>query len=398
MRKKYNVTTILILAGFFLSAFLMVRAFTCIKAGELSHFLISHYYGDGRDTKEELDYSKLYLEEKYHVFSFASEYLKYADFFKGFPTAEKISELMPKIQREMFLTYHDGEYLYYGRYYLLSDEEEVVADIGLTSWNNVTRANKVRDCIIFTLVLFVMIGIFKYRKKLWKDKESEEGMAITLTKGLACEMAEPLHGLRTAVEEWKNADETEKNTHSGKVIAEVDRMDEVIKNLLKLRDFEAGNIDLHLEEVNLSHLTNAVLKRLDPFLAKKVLTAHIDSQAPEDCVVKADPQILKLVIGNLIMRTAEYSSRKVEIMLIAGKTVQFQALSDDYQISKEATSSIWKDYSLYDDCMTDKFGSNGVGLAAAGRMLDAHKAKYGCLPAERGTMFWFEMKRIRNHE
>ena len=59
MRKKYNVTTILILAGFFLCAFLMVRAFTCIKAGELNHFLISHYYGDGRDTKEELDYSKL---------------------------------------------------------------------------------------------------------------------------------------------------------------------------------------------------------------------------------------------------------------------------------------------------------------------------------------------------
>lgn len=395
MYRKNNLTTILILAGFFISAFLMVRAFTCVKAGELNDFLMKHYYGYDFDTEEEWLYTHLYLDEKYDLFW--DHHFNHGYYWEN-RMPEKISEALPKTQLEMFLSYHDYNYMYSGNMYKLSDDEEQAAWIAMMSWVNLISINKIRDYVIWTIVICVMIGILAYRKKLCKDKESEEGMANTLSKGLAYEMAEPMRGLRDALEEWKNASESEKNAISGKVIAEVDQMDEGIKNLLQLRDFDAGNIDLHFEEVNLYYLTNAVLKRLNPVLSKKILTAQVETQAPEDCIVKADPQILKLVLSNVIMKTADYSSRKIRITLVVGRTVQFQVVSDDYQIPKDEARSVWKFYSLYDDCKADEIGSSGVGLAAAARMLDAHKAKYGCQPVQRGTMLWFEMKRIRDHE
>jgi len=396
MGRKYHLTTILIMAVFSLSAVLLVRTFTCLKAGKLNDFLLSHYYGDERDTEEEWLYGNLYLDEKCSD-HFRDHYLD-REYFEGHTTVEEVSKALPITQLEMFLTFHNYKYIYTGHMAKLSDGEEHAAWIALTSWNALSGINRALHLVILVVILLVVIGIFAFRRKLYIDKESEEGMANTLSKGLAYEMTEPMQELRDAVEAWKNASESERSAISGKVIAELDRMDESIKNLLQLRDLDAGNVDLHFEEVNLYYLTKATLKRLDPILAKKNLTAQVDTNAPEDCIVKADPQILKLVLSNVIMKTADYSSRKVRITLVVGRTVRFQVESDDYQIPKDEACSVWKFYSLYDDCKTDEIGSSGVGLAATAHVLDAHKAKYGCRPVEGGTMLWFEMKRIRNHE
>ena len=109
-------------------------------------------------------------------------------------------------------------------------------------------------------------------------------------------------------------------------------------------------------------------------------------------MVAGDQEMLRIAIGNFISNAIKYSGSSISVELKSGKKVRFQVKNDGAALSKEAAGKVWELFYKTDAARTDRMGSSGVGLAVTKSILKAHKAKFGCIPGNGETTFWFEMK------
>ena len=390
MEKRYKCTTIVIVLSFMMIIFGIGGIFTILKAVRINDYFENHIV----DAVEKGDYDaenryRDYLIKKYHSYAHGD-----LDLNGMIDLSEKDikNRDLPLLQKSIFATSYQTKY---EKSLLYSDDAPMAVKriYQINPWREARWDNENQFYGIGCFVLAIMAGIIAIRYRLYKDKRSEESMTAALSKGLSYELETPLKELKESVEAWKLAGTGEKNDATAKIVSEVDYMDAIIKNLLRFRDFESGRINLECEEVNLYYLTKIVYDRLSPILKEKKLKVSIHADHPEECVVNADPEIMKIVIGNMILKSVEYSQETIQINLDSNKNMSFHMIWDDYRMNKKVAKVVWREYYVSDECSTDEFGSNGVGLAAAGRMLKAHKAKFGCEPYMKGTMFWFSMKK-----
>ena len=159
-------------------------------------------------------------------------------------------------------------------------------------------------------------------------------MASALSKSLSHELGAPLGSMKKLLENWKSAEEDARDEYTEQIISEIESMDDAIRLQLKIRDIESGRLDMNLEETDFMRFTASVTEHLKPVLDKNRIRTEIISESAAECIVMADPELLKLVIGNLIMKSAEHSNGKIEIRMSGGKYVGFTVKSDDSWIDK----------------------------------------------------------------
>lgn len=249
---------------------------------------------------------------------------------------------------------------------------------------------------------FVVAGLecaiaWFFRKRRKRDRFKDR-MASTLTTGFAHELKTPLAVMKVSVENWDYIEEADKPEYMEKITAEMDHLETLVKKLTDVNRVPSREEKLKNEKVNLYSVAEEVLRQQNPVLEERNLKVSFHADEPEDCMVAGDPEMLRIAIGNFISNAIKYSGSSISIELKAGKKVRFQVKNDGVALSKEAAGKVWELFYKTDAARTDRMGSSGVGLAVTKSILKAHKAKFGCIPGNGETTFWFEMKSADSDE
>lgn len=258
----------------------------------------------------------------------------------------------------------------------------------------VLKSNKLFYIIYVVIVGSILFFICYARGLYHYDENSKELVSSSLVRSCSYELKEPFHSLKDSVEKWIETSEESRMEYSDEIIAEVDRMDDMIKNILIYKDLNLKKIEPKYETIDLYLLTQRIYKQLETYLIGKSIKTTIRANNPEKCEVRADLEMLKIIIKNLIMIATEYAKEYMDISIetIDGEIVTLSINSKGVEISLDDAKNMWLNESRSSIIEDEVYDSSGVSMLGAVIMMQAQGIQYGSQPIEHGSRFWIKVK------
>lgn len=151
----------------------------------------------------------------------------------------------------------------------------------------------------------------------------------------------------------------------------------LVEDILKLSEIESGQMEVHYEQIFLQEMIgNLTREFIDKASQKQIhLIEKIDSHLE---TIKADPNVLRHVLSNLIDNAIKYISPQGEV------TIWTKSFSDHLQIgikdngigiSKEDLPRIFERFYRVDKARSRAMGGTGLGLAIVKHLIQIHGGK-----------------------
>ena len=230
--------------------------------------------------------------------------------------------------------------------------------------------------------------IARLRTALDYAKRAEESRR-QMTSGIAHELKTPLAVIHSYAEGLKEhiADE-KRDRYLEVILAESERMDTMVLEMLDLSRLEAGKVRLARDEFSLAELTRAVLEKFE--LAAGAKNLQITCDFPQESTVTADEgriaQVIENFVGNAVKYTPVNGSISVRITTRVGQTT-FRITNDCAGLSEEALSRVWDTFYRADEARSG--GGTGLGLAIVKSIIDLHGGTCVARNTETGVEFQF---------
>jgi signal transduction histidine kinase len=154
-------------------------------------------------------------------------------------------------------------------------------------------------------------------------------------------------------------------------INEVDRMSNIIDQLLMLARYESGKIEPMTREIELNESIRYLMLRTEPLAQEKGI--EIKFQEDNKYVVKADPSMIEVILENLLSNSIKYSNGSKEIDIsIEKKEDKVICSVKDFGIGmkKEQISRIFDRFYRSEEARSTQHSGNGIGLAIVKRLAD----------------------------
>lgn len=146
--------------------------------------------------------------------------------------------------------------------------------------------------------------------------------------------------------------------------SEVDRMTEIINDLLTLVKLDQKEIPLNFAETNLNRLLEGIYKRLLPLAQVKQI--ELIFEAPKEVLAEADEMKLTLAISNLVDNAIKYTPEggKVTFLLDADHQNAFITVTDNgIGIPEDEVGKIFDRFYRVDKTRDRETGGTGLGLS-----------------------------------
>jgi len=174
----------------------------------------------------------------------------------------------------------------------------------------------------------------------------------------------------------------------------LDRMLQMINDLLDISTIESGQLELKPQRIDLSlYLQKAVELRRPLAQAKSIsLQLELPPELPE---VSMDPQRIDQVLDNLVTNAIKFSFAGTQIILSARKTGNFVSIEVKDQgqgIPQQDLLKLFSDFGKTSVKPTSGEKSTGLGLAIVKRIVEAHEGQVGAeSETGKGSTFYFTL-------
>ena len=222
--------------------------------------------------------------------------------------------------------------------------------------------------------------------------KSAEERRRQLVSGLAHELKTPLaviHSYAEGLSEHIAEDKREK--YAAVILAESERADAMVLEMLDLSRLEAGRVKLARDAFSLPALVRGVLEKQERAMQEKDL--QLTLALPEELTVAADEGRIAQVVENFITNAVKYTPAGGHITVRAEKTrsgARFAVENDHAPLSAEALAHVWDSFYRADPSRSER--GTGLGLAIAKSILDLHGAACSVRNTDTGVEFSFELK------
>lgn len=152
---------------------------------------------------------------------------------------------------------------------------------------------------------------------------------------------------------------------------------EVINNILDFSKIESGKLELNIEEIRLTEITNQVvdLIRYEANLKKLKINLDIDPNVPKYLFV--DYIRLKQVLINLLSNAVKFTEKgTIDLSITVFEYIddskiklKFSVKDTGIGIKKKNQLRIFEAFSQEDNSTTKKFGGTGLGLSISNQLL-----------------------------
>ena len=219
-------------------------------------------------------------------------------------------------------------------------------------------------------------------------REAEENRR-QMTSAIAHELKTPLaviHSYTEGLQERINEEKREQYLQV--ILAEVQRMDGMVLEMLDLSRLEAGKVKLARDEISLEALSKATFDRLALALQAKDLAVAYHILC--DPLITADEARIGQVITNFAANAVKYTPFGGKITVTI-KKVGFQTgfyLENTCQpLSLDALDKVWDTFYRTDEARSGQ--GTGLGLAIAKSIIQLHGGQVGVKNTPTGVEFRF---------
>jgi len=154
-------------------------------------------------------------------------------------------------------------------------------------------------------------------------------------------------------------------------INEVNRMNNIIDQLLLLARFESGNIEPIRREVNLNDIVMYTLLRTEQKAKEKGISVNF--KEGKNFPIIADPSMLEVILENLLSNSIKYSngSKNIDIKISCEKTIT-KCVIKDYGIGmeKEELARVFDRFFRSEKARNTNNNGDGIGLAIVKKLAD----------------------------
>lgn len=220
------------------------------------------------------------------------------------------------------------------------------------------------------------------------SKTAEENRR-QMTSNIAHELKTPLAVIHSYAEGLKeHIAEDKRDKYVDVILAEAERTDGMVLEMLDLSRLEAGKVKLSRDEFSLADLTKAIFEKLQ--MAAEAKELQISYEFPEQCIIVADENRIAQVIENFATNAVKYTPAggcvTVRIQNNRGK-ITFSIENDSKPLSAEALAKVWDTFYRVDESRSG--GGTGLGLAIAKNIVELHGGKCSVQNTKTGVEFQF---------
>jgi len=158
------------------------------------------------------------------------------------------------------------------------------------------------------------------------------------------------------------------------ITSEVDRMTNIVNELLSLVRLDEAELPLKISGFNLNKMLEEVIKRLRPLAEQREINVEFTELKNVD--IEADEMKVSLALSNLVENAIKYNSPggNVVILLDADNKSTFITVSDDGMgISEENQTKIFTRFFRVDKGRGRETGGTGLGLSITHKTILLHK-------------------------
>jgi len=172
----------------------------------------------------------------------------------------------------------------------------------------------------------------------------------------------------------------------------VDRLVNMIRDLLDIERWEAGHLKISIGETNLSSLVEPSLEAVNSHREVKKVTIN---SPKEDMEIRGDAERLVQVVINLLHNAIKFSPEKGTIDLTAKRENGFVEISikdEGPGIPPDLQKTIFERFKQVSDTDATVKKGTGLGLAICKAIVEAHGGTIGVTSEEgKGSTFWFKL-------
>lgn len=179
------------------------------------------------------------------------------------------------------------------------------------------------------------------------------------------------------------------------IINEVDRMDNLVKELLDLSKLESEVYVLKKERFDCVKLINDIIEKYKIIIEEKNINLQYDFDGVSVWIY-ADKsrieQVLMNFISNAIINTYENGTIILKTETVENH-IEISVFNKGRHINKDDIDKVWDKFYRGDKSRSIKTGGTGLGLSICKEILEKHKCIYGVENVEDGVKFYFIMKK-----
>lgn len=214
---------------------------------------------------------------------------------------------------------------------------------------------------------------------LWRDVTSEkqvEQMKNQLLSTVSHELRTPLASIKgfatTLLRQDVRWDEATQREFLRIIEEESNRLEELIDNLLDMSQVEAGALRIAREPVQLKRLVREAVDNAQRRTEEHWFVVDLPSELPR---VWADARRIRQVLNNLLENALKYSPKGGQITVtceLENENVVVSVADQGQGIPPEFLDRVFDRFFQVDGTSTRKMGGNGLGLAIAKGIVEAH--------------------------
>ena len=181
-------------------------------------------------------------------------------------------------------------------------------------------------------------------------------------------------------------DKVDQDYYFSSIREEVQKMSDMVGNLLNISSMEHELENVEKQRLNLSETVEYMMLKYDALFHKKNL--KIASEIEKDCRILGNREYIEQAAGNYIMNAfahcGEGRHMKISLAKKDGKAV-FGVYNDSEPLTDEEKRKIWEKYYQGEE----QAGHSGLGLHIVKTVITMQGGEYGVENEKTGVRFWF---------
>lgn len=224
------------------------------------------------------------------------------------------------------------------------------------------------------LAIFIM-GVIKLRKHLSRESyyhHQQQNFLLAITHELKSPLASVKLYLQTILK--RDLDRSQQQVFLSNSLKDIERLDDLVENVLLATKLENRSFNLPKEDINLSALLDDVVDRMQKNTCK---TEIIKTDVQEDLILHADKFAITNVVTNLLENAIKYSPpcATVQVELFEkDDNIIFSVADRGPGIPDEEKKRIFNKFYRMGNENTRKTKGTGLGLYIVRSVLQKHNA------------------------
>ncbi|MGM9986312.1 MAG: ATP-binding protein [Bacillaceae bacterium] len=232
-------------------------------------------------------------------------------------------------------------------------------------------------------------------EQLLLDIEKERKLEVTrkeFISGVSHELKTPLSIVKSYAEGIKDGiAKNRSDAYIEVIIDEVDKMENLIGDMLDLARLESDGVKLDIKPFQLKAKITEILERMDFMFQAKNL--HVDIHL-KDSIVIGDESRIEQVLINFIRNAIQYTpnGNKIEIEMFVKDNEVITAIRNyGVVIPADQMEQMWDRFYRVDRSRHRENGGTGLGLAITKTILSLHHSTYSAKSLKDGVEFSFTL-------